>query len=246
MIQSDKLLVGVCAYNEIHRIAPVIEKLINNQKENGYGIVFGDDGSTDGTGEYLKSIAEQNGFGHIRHEQNSGVGTMIRDIIQYGKENGYNVLTLMSANGKTDPEDLKTMYLPVLSEEYDYVKGNRFMKGGARENMPLFRVISIPLFSAFVSVLMGHRLTDVTCLINASNLKIYDDPDINLYQDWLDTYGLEYYILFYVLKKKYRMKEVPVTIHYPADHKNYSKIKPGSGWWQMIRPWILLRAGIKK
>ncbi len=245
MIQNEKLLVGVVAFNEMHRIGPVTEKLLKDQKQNRYGIVFGDDGSTDGTGEYLKAIAEKETFGYIRHDKNTGVGSMIRDIIQYGKERGYSVLTIMSANGKTDPEDLKTMYLPVLAEEFDYVKGSRFMKGGARENMPLFRIISIPLFSAFVSALMGRWVSDVTCLINASNLKIYDDPDINLNQDWLDTYGLEYYILFYVLNKKYRMKEVPVTIHYPADHKNYSKIKAGSGWWQMIRPWILLRTGIK-
>ena len=241
-----KLLIGMSAYNEMHRIRPVVEKLKEKQVEFDCGIVVGDDGSSDGTSEYLRSVSEENGWGMIQHEHNMGIGAMIRDIIAYGKANHYDVVTIISANGKTDIDALPKLFEPVMSGEYDYVKGSRYMKGGKTENMPLFRLMAIPVFSAMVSVLMLRRITDASFLVNASSLRIYDDPDINLNQDWLDTYGLEYYILFYVMKKKYRMKEVPMTIYYPADKVNYSKIKPFSGWWLMIRPWLLLRFGIRK
>ena len=155
------------------------------------------------------------------------------------------MLIIISANGKTDIDSLPILYEPVMRGEYDYVKGSRYMKGGHQENMPLFRFAAIPIFSAFVSLLMLKRVTDVSFLVNASSLKIYDDPDIVLNQEWLDTYGLEYYILYYVMKK-YKMKEVPMTIKYPSDKLSYSKIKPFSGWWEMIRPWLLLRLGVKK
>lgn len=245
-IGSMKLLIGMSAYNEMHRVRPVIDKLREKQPLFGCDVVLGDDGSTDGTYEFLCEVARDYGWGLIHHENNQGVGAMIRDIITYGKEKGYDVVVGISANGKTDIDALPKLFKPVMNGEYDYVKGSRYLKGGKTENMPLFRLIAIPIFSTMVTIMMFHRISDVSFLVNASRLSIYDDPDINLNQAWLDTYGLEYYILYYVIKKKYRMKEVPMTIHYPEDRMNYSKIKPFSGWWLMVRPWFLLRFGIKK
>ena len=94
---------------------------------------------------------------------------------------------------------------------------------------------------------MFRKISDVTCLVNALNLKIFNDKSFNIYQSWLDKYELEYYILYYVLKNKYRFKEAPISTKYPKNKKeSYSKIKPFSGWWSMIRPWILLKFRIKK
>ncbi len=240
-----KLLIGISAYNEMHRIKPVVEELRQNQERFKCDIVAGDDGSTDGTEEYLREITQTYDWGMISHESNKGIGAMIRDFISYGMNNGYEVFIIVSANGKTDIKNLPRLFLPVLEGEYDYVKGSRYIMRGLAHNMPAFRFIAIPIFSAFVSLLMGKRVTDVSYLVNASRLSIYEDPDINLEQDWLDTYGLEYYILYYVMKK-YRMKEVPMEIRYPDDKLSYSKIKPFTGWWLMIRPWIALRLGVKK
>ena len=242
---NRRLLIGISAYNEMHRIKPVIKELRDNQDRFNCDVVVGDDGSTDGTREYLKKVSEDYGWGLIVSETNNGIGAMIRSFIQYGKSHGYEVLIIISANGKTDIDHLHRMFEPVLNGEYDYVKGSRYLKRGSTENMPLFRFAAIPLFSVFVSLLMGKRVTDVSFLVNASRLSIYDDTDINLEQEWLDTYGLEYYILYYVMKK-YRMKEVPMKVRYPDDKLSYSKIKPITGWWDMIRPWIVLRLGIRR
>ena len=77
-------------------------------------------------------------------------------------------------------------------------------------------------------------------------LNIFKDYNINIKQDWLNKYELEYYVLYYVLKKNLKFKEVPIKAAYPKVKKNYTKIKPFSGWWSMIRPWVLLKFGIRK
>ncbi len=241
-----KLLVGVCAYNEVTKIKKVLNELITEQKKEKFDVIIVDDGSSDGTKEYCESIAKKNKWQMIKHEKNMGVGRSLKDIANYAKENHYDVITSMSANGKTDPKQLKRMYEPVLNEGYDYVKGSRRIKGGESQNLPTFRKIAIPIFSFFVSVLMFRKITDVTCLINAMRVDVLDDPDINIDQEWLDRYEYEYYVLYYVLKKKKKFKEVPMSINYPVEKKNYSKIKPFSGWWSMIRPWFLLRFHIKR
>ncbi len=241
-----KILVGVCAYNEASKIKKVLKRLVEVQKIEKFDVLIVDDGSSDGTCEICEKYAQNNKWAIIKHSVNRGIGRSLKDIAVYAQNNKYDIITSMSANGKTAPEQLKRMYEPVLNDGYDYVKGSRRLKGGESQNLPTFRKIAIPIFSFFVSALMFRKVSDVTCLINAMRVDVLDDPDININQDWLDKYEYEYYILYYVLKKKKKFKEVPMSINYPIEKKNYSKIKPFSGWWSMIRPWIFLRFHIKR
>jgi dolichol-phosphate mannosyltransferase len=241
-----KILVGVCAYNEGHRINSVLEKLKKVQEKEKFDVAIVDDGSNDNTVKLIENYAKKYKWHVIKHEKNMGVGRSLKDLIHYCQEKKYDVMTTMSANGKTDPNELHIMYDPVIMEDYDYVKGSRYIKGGKSPNLPTFRKITIPIFSFFVSILMHKKITDVTCLINAMKINIVNDKKINIDQEWLDKYEFEYYLLYYVLKTKKKFKEVPMSINYPPEKKNYSKIKPFSGWWSMIRPWILLSLHIKK
>jgi dolichol-phosphate mannosyltransferase len=70
---------------------------------------------------------------------------------------------------------------------------------------------------------------------------------MNIWQDWLKTYEYEYYVHFYAYRLGYRVTEVPVTKRYPSDPRQaYTKIKPFSGWWKMLRPLVFLALGLKK
>lgn len=241
-----KILVGVCVFNEENRIEAVLKNLEKTQTKEKFDVVIGNDGSTDKSLEICSKYAKRNNWKIISHSKNTGIGTIIRDFINYGIKEKYDILTVTSGNGKVSAQELKRMYKPVVEEGYDYVKGSRYIKGGESENLPLFRKIMIPAFSFIVSIFMRRKVTDVTCLVNALKLEIFEDEKINISQEWLDKYELEYYILYYVLKRKYKFKEVPLTISYPEEKKNYTKIKPFVGWWSMIRPWVFLILRIKK
>lgn len=106
--------------------------------------------------------------------------------------------------------------------------------------------MTIKLFTSVVNLILGVKSTDVTCGFRAYRLDLFDNPDINLDQSWLDRYELEYYIHYKVLTKGYRFLEVPVSMVYPKEGQNYSKIKPIVGWWSILRPWIFLVLRIKK
>jgi dolichol-phosphate mannosyltransferase len=94
---------------------------------------------------------------------------------------------------------------------------------------------------------MGRTCTDLTNGFRAYRLSIIEDPGINVWQEWLDGYELEYYIHWKVYRYGYRVSEVPVTKTYPADKNiSYTKINPITGWWHMLRPFFLLSLGFKK
>ena len=38
-----------------------------------------------------------------------------------------------------------------------------------------------------------------------------------------------------------RWKEVPITMQYPAQGREYSKIRAGRDWWAMLKPWLVAR-----
>jgi dolichol-phosphate mannosyltransferase len=72
-------------------------------------------------------------------------------------------------------------------------------------------------------------------------------PRINIEQHWLDNYEYEYYVHWYAHALGYRVAEVPVSKTYPAEKGvKYSKIRPFTGWWRMLRPFLLLGLGLKK
>ena len=112
--------------------------------------------------------------------------------------------------------------------------------------MPLFRRLAIPLFTLAASISLRRRFTDITCGFRAYKLSILDSPKVDLDQQWLERYEMEYYIHFWACRLGVRIKEVPVEIAYAHLEKHRrSKIKPFVGWWSMIRPFVFLTLHIK-
>ena len=77
-------------------------------------------------------------------------------------------------------------------------------------------------------------------------LSLFADPRIDIDQEWLDRYELEPYVFFKAIRLGYRVTEVPVTKIYPDKWLGYTKMKPITGWWSILRPVLLLGLGIRK
>ncbi len=232
-------LVAVVTYNEGEKLKRLVTWF---PAPSDYRLVFIDDGSTDDSAAWLKSA----GYHVIRHEQNLGVGASIRTAITYGRDQGLHAIVIMAGNGKMLPEEIPRLVEPILNDRADYVQGSRYLERGQSPNLPFFRNVSIKLLTRLVNLILSAKGTDVTCGFRAYRLNLFDNPDINLNQDWLNRYEMEYYIHYKAHKNGYRVVEVPVSMVYPVEKKGYSKIKPFAGWWSMLRPWLFLALRIKK
>src|SRR5215467_4299355 len=183
----------------------------------------------------------------VLNQPAGGVGSCIRSAIDYGRREGFDILVVMAGNDKDDPEQIPRLLLPILEGRADYVQGSRFLAGGASVRLPMFRHISIKLLSVCYRLYSGQSCTDLTNGFRAYRLSLFDDPRIDIHQEWLDTYELEYYVHWKAHQCGYRVVEVPVTKTYPsAKNVPYTKIRALSGWWHMLRPFLFLSLRIKQ
>jgi dolichol-phosphate mannosyltransferase len=210
----------------------------------GLEAVVIDDGSRDRS----PLLAEALGYRVIRHSSNRGVGAAIRTGIQYARrEARFEYVLIMSSNGKMHADEIPTVIAPILENRADYVQGSRFREGGRSLALSGFRRFAIPVFSLLASAILRYRFTDITCGFRAYRLALFDDPRVNLEQEWLNHYEAELYIHYYACQLGARIVEVPVTIDYSQLGANRrSKMPPVAGWWSMIRPFVLLSTGLKR
>lgn len=183
----------------------------------------------------------------IKNSSRMGVGYAIREGIEYALGHRFDVVVVMAGNDKDDPREIPRLLTPIINEGCDYVQGSRFLPGGRRVKNPILRGIFSRLYPFLWTLFTDVRCTDVTNGFRAYRTEILRDKRINLWQSWLDGYGLEYYLHFKVLKLGYKTKEVPVSKVYPYRHKGgYSKISALRDWWQIVGPLVYLAFGVRK
>jgi dolichol-phosphate mannosyltransferase len=236
---SQRVLAMFPFLDEAPKLQSMARRLRPGLVESWLGV---DNGSTDDGA----ALVESHGIPVISQPKR-GVGCCIRTAIRYARANGYQILVVMAGNDKDDPEEIPSLLAPILRGKADYVQGSRFLEGGSSPNLPFFRWVAIKLLSSLFRVYSGTPCTDLTNGFRAYKLSIFDDARFDIEQQWLNAYEFEYYLHWKVYQCGYRVVEVPVTKTYPAEKSvAYTKIQPVTGWWQMLRPFLLLALGIKK
>jgi dolichol-phosphate mannosyltransferase len=238
---SPRIVCILPAFNEEGKIGRVVEKVSATGAVDR--IVAVDDCSTDNT----RKEAAEAGAHVIRHDVNMGVGAGIRSGLMYGRENGFDIAVIMSGDDQHDPKELPRVLRPLIHGEAHFIQGSRRLPGGGTVNAPVFREVTTRLYSRVFSILTGKKITDATNGFRAFLLSILDDDSIDIRQQWLNTYELEPYLLYRVVRSpKFKVVEAPITIFYRGSSRQYSKMKPFRDWWRLLRPLILLKLHLRR
>lgn len=232
-----KFLIVIPAFNEEGKIKKVIAKIKQDLADE---ILVVDDCSTDQT--YAE--ARNAGATVKRHEQNMGVGASIRTGIDYALAANYDVVAVLSGDDQHDPNDLYGLFQMITQQGYDFVQGSRYLGGLNSPNIRLFRKSSTQLYAIIFRFLTGFPCTDATNGGRAFKIKIFKEKNINIWQDWLNTYELEPYLLYQAVKRGCKIAEAPMKVIY--HQQGTTKMKPFRDWWRIFRPMFFLALGIRK
>lgn len=240
-VKRPRVLCIAPAWNEGERIARVVRAVPADVVET---TVVADDGSADDTAAF----AEAAGAIVLRSGTNRGVGAAIRSGIDYAIEHGYDIVVVVSGGGKTPPEQIPRLLEPILTGDAELAQGSRYVEGGEFLRMPLIRRVGTRAYTFLFSFFVRQRVTDGSSGFRAFKVSLFDDKRINLWQEWLDRYELEPYLLFKSLKLGHKVVDVPVTIEYPKENDGiaYTKMRALVDWWKIFRPIFFLAFGLKK
>lgn len=235
-----KILAIAFAYNEGIKIKRTLSKFPSNKN---YDLLVMDDGSEDGSLEYIKEFDVK----VISNKRNMGIGASMKTALRYSLSNEYDIVVIVAGNDKDKPTEIPQLIEPIITEGCDLVQGSRYLYGGKFGNMPFYRQIATRYVHPILfSLITGKKITDSTNGFRAIKLSILKDKRIDIEQNWLNKYELEPYLFYKAIKLGYKVKEVPVTKIYPSKELGYTKMKPFTGWWSILRPLLLLGLGLKR
>ena len=237
-IDPARVAVVVPAWNEAGKIGNVVRKV---PRRWASCVIVVDDSSLDGTSVEARAAGAEV---VIRHESNRGVGAAIRTGLLEARRRGFEVAAILSGDDQHEPEELCRILAPVFAGDADLVQGSRWLPGGATPGIPPARRWLTRLYPLLFRIASGFPITDGTNGMRAFRLALLDDPRIRLEQDWLDRYELEPYLLFQVVRCRYRVREAPVTVRYHS--RGTTKMRLLQDGWRILRPLVFLRFGLRR
>jgi glycosyltransferase involved in cell wall biosynthesis len=223
-------------YNEKKTIQTIIGRVMGVPLEKELIIV--DDGSTDGTREILADFAkalataekEFDGRPNIKvvlHEKNRGKGAAIATGLKHITG---DYVIIQDADLEYHPEEYSRLLEPLLRGDADVVYGSRF-KGSGRAFLFWHRMGNMFL-NLVTNILYNSTLTDMETCYKTFRRDVIKDMKIESRR-----FNIEPEITAKILKRKYRVFEVPIT-YSGRDFSEGKKItwKDGlSALWTLIK-----------
>jgi dolichol-phosphate mannosyltransferase len=150
-----KITVLMAAFNERRTIESIVERVLSEPVVGEFIIV--DDGSTDGTREYLSSVTDKDDrIQVIFHEQNQGKGAAIRTALAHAN---CPISIIQDADLEYSPSDYPAVIQPIVDGQTKVSYGSRVLKESNHIPLDWFRVGSF-LVTQATNLLYGTRLTD--------------------------------------------------------------------------------------
>ena len=157
-IDEFDLTIIVPVYNEIETLPKVFAR-IREVMPSACQVIIVDDGSTDGTAQWLREREHQPGIKVICRRGNHGKGSAVRLGIRHSLG---SVVAIQDADLEYDPADLLRAVWPILDGNADVVYGSRYLDGG-RDPSLVHRAGNF-LLTRMSNAATGLRLTDMeTC-----------------------------------------------------------------------------------
>lgn len=211
-----KLSVIMPVYNEMGTIAEILRRVraVRLRVPVGYGpengsvvefereIVIVDDGSTDSTREFLRTLEGEPDVVVVLHERNQGKGAAVRTGLQ--RASG-DVMLIQDADLEYDPRDYPALLKPIVEGCSQVVYGSRF-RGGPTKTMFFWHMVGNTFLTLVTNMLYNTILSDMETGYKVLTRQVALQLDLRS-QGW----GFDPEITAQILKRGHRIYEVPIS-----------------------------------
>ena len=208
---AHKTLVFIPMYNCEKQIVRVLDKFDKEVLEYVDEVIVVNNRSTDNGEQAVIDFKKEHSEVPVklfRNRDNYGLGGSHKVAFNYALENGFDYVIVLHGDDQGDIHDL----LPYLKDgsayNYDSFLGSRFEKESKLVNYSGFRIFGNHVFNAFMTVMMGRKITDL-----GSGLNMYRTEYLKsgFYKYFINTLTFNVYLLMYGVYSKSNFRFFPLT-----------------------------------
>ncbi len=207
-----KLSVVIPVYNEKNTVAEILRRVKATGRADE--IILVDDGSTDGTREFLRTLVSPPAVKVVFHEKNMGKGAALRTGFRNASG---DVILVQDADLEYNPGEYPALLEPIESGQADVVYGSRFL--GAKHRVTMFwHMVANQLLTFATNVLYNSILSDME-----TGYKVFKADLLKSIPLRANRFDFEPEITAKILKRKARVFEIPISFN-PREYDEGKKI----------------------
>ena len=215
-----KLSIIIPCFNEVRTIDKLL-KAVKSSPISEKEIIIVNDGSNDGTTEFLNSIKDSE-IVIIHHKQNQGKGAALKT--GFAKASG-EICIVQDADLEYDPEEYPILIKPILEDKADVVFGSRFQSGRPHRVVYFWHSLGNGFLTLLSNICTDLNLTDMETCYKAFKREIIQS--INIHEK---RFGFEPEITAKISRINCRIYEVGIS-YYGRTYNEGKKI----GWKDGVR-----------
>ena len=205
-IAEVKTLVVIPTYNERESLPITIDAI---RTYNDVDILVVDDGSPDGTGEWVQQSADYDStLFLLQRTEKNGLGPAYIAGFTWALERDYEVICEMDADGSHRGRDLPQL-LAHVDRGADLAIGSRWVPGGAVVNWPRNRHVLSRGANVYVNIALGLGVHDATAGFRAFKREVLETIDLTQVES--AGYCFQIDMTMRVALAGFTIVEVPIT-----------------------------------